>query len=340
MSFALLVIYYLAIKLASPHVSFVTRWHILWQIPLGFYLLSVLYRSFVGPLTYEAEWFFQYLTLLYIPTLYRWWKDADLNVSKNITLFISILAFLFVDIQGNILFIPELREIFHRNDLVVGHSHVAVGIGLLFLAFAVIEPFFKISLRKVLFLTAMLILMTLVLTINGFSQAGFAKVDTMTIWTLRAIFGGLFLFGLVFYSKFFNIAQQLSFLKGLRPLGWYHLIGFASDGIGGLLLILFGSTLYGLIGQEYTQGYQQIVFGFVMGVGLIHFMALLRPTHQHALASATVIIRTITSAGFFALYKADVLGWIALAIAIIDLLFVLVYLLYLQKETYETITSR
>jgi len=340
MSFALLVIYYLAIKLASPHVSFVTRWHILWQIPLGFYLLSVLYRSFVGPLTYEAEWFFQYLTLLYIPTLYRWWKDADLSVSKNITLFISILAFLFVDIQGNILFIPELREIFHRNDLVVGHSHVAVGIGLLFLALAVIEPFFKISLRKVLFLTAMLILMTLVLTINGFSQAGFSKVDTMTIWTWRAIFGGLFLFGLVFYAKFFNIAQQLSFLKGLRPLGWYHLIGFASDGIGGLLLILFGSTLYGLIGQEFTVGYQQIVFGFVMGVGLMHLIAFFRPVHGHALAIATVIIRTITSAGFFALYKAGVLGWIALAIAIIDLLFVLVYLLYLQKETYETITSR
>lgn len=339
MSFALLVIYYLAIKLASPHVSFVTRWHILWQIPLGFYLLSVLYRSFVGPLTYEAEWFFQYLTLLYIPILYRWWKDADLSIRKNMTLFISILAFLFVDIQGNILFIPELREIFHRNDLVVGHSHVAVGIGLLFLAFAVIEPFFKISLRKVLFLTAMLLFMTLVLTINGFSQAGFSKVDTMTIWTWRAVFGGLFLFGLIFYSKFFNIAQQLAFLKGLRPLGWYHLIGFASDGIGGLLLILFGSTLYGVIGQEFIGGYQQIVFGFVMGVGLIHFMALLQPIYQHILAIATVIIRTITSAGFFALYKAGVLGWIALAISMIDLLFVLVYLLYLQKESYETITT-
>ena len=339
MSFALLAIYYLAIKLASPTVTFVTKWHILWQIPLGFYIVSVLYRSFVGSLSYEAEWFFQYLTLLYIPTLYRWWKDAGLSIHKNITLFISILAFLFVDIQGNILFIPELREIFHRNDLVVGHSHVAVGIGLLFLAFAIIEPFVKASSRRVLFLTAMLLLMTLVLTINGFSQAGFTQVDTMTIWTWRAIFGALFLFGLVFLTKLFNISEQISFLKGLSPLRWYHLIGFASDGIGGLLLILFGSTLYGLIGQEFIGGYQQIVFGFVMGVGLIHLMAFLRPDHGHALAMSTAIVRTITSAGFFALYKADVLGWIALAISIIDLVFVLVYLLYLQKESHETLTT-
>ena len=184
-----------------------------------------------------------------------------------------------------------------------------------------------------------MLLMTLVLTINGFSQAGFSKVDTMTIWTWRAIFGGLFLLGLLFYSRFFNISVQLSFLKRLRPLEWYHLIGFASDGLGGLLLILFGTAIYGLIGQGFTEGYQQIVFGFVMGVGLMHLMAFLRPNHEHALAIATVIIRTITSAGFFALYKAGVLGWIALAIALIDLLFVLVYLLYLQKESYETITS-
>jgi len=340
MSFGLLAIYYLTIKLASPHITFTTRWHILWQIPLGFYILSVLYRSFVGPLSYEAEWFFQYLTLFYIPILYRWWKDAELSISKNITLFISIVAFLFVDIQGNILFIPHLREIFHRNDLVVGHSHIAVGIGFLFLALAVIEPFFKISKRKTLFLTAMLLLMALVLSINGFSQAGFFEVNIMTIWKLRAVSGALFLFGLLFFAKFFNISEQLSFLKRLSPICWYHLIGFTSDGMGGLLLVLFGSSIYGLLGQEFVGGYQQIVFGFVMGVGLIHLMAFLLPKHEHALAIATVIIRTLTSAGFFALYKAGILGWIALAISMIDLLFVLVYLLYLQKDSYETITSR
>ena len=339
MSFALLAIYYLAIKLASPNVSFVTRWHILWQIPLGFYILSVLYRAFVGSLSYEAEWLLQYLTLLYIPILYRWWKDAGLSISVNITLFISIMAFLFVDVQGNILFIPELRALFHRNDLVVGHSHIAVGIGLLFLALAIIEPFIKASRRRVFFLTTMLVLMTVVLSINGFSQAGFSKVDTMTIWQWRTIFGALFLFGLFFSTKFLDFSKQISFLKRLEPLRLYHLVAFASDGLGGLILLLFAGTLYGLIGQEFAQGYQQIVFGFVMGIGLIHLMGFLLPHYAYPLAMATVIVRTLTAGGFFALYKADVLGWIALAIATIDLVFVLVYLLYLQKESHETLTT-
>ena len=119
MSFAMLVIYYLAIKLHAKE-GFAPRRHLLWMIPLGFYALSVLYRSFVGSLSYEAEWFLQYLTLLFLPMLYTWWKDAGLSIRENLALFISIAAFVFADVEGNILFIPELRHLFHRNDLVVG----------------------------------------------------------------------------------------------------------------------------------------------------------------------------------------------------------------------------
>ena len=48
-------------------------------------------------------------------------------------LFISIFAFLFVDVEGNILFIPDIRWLFHRNDLIVAHAHVAMGVGVLFM---------------------------------------------------------------------------------------------------------------------------------------------------------------------------------------------------------------
>jgi len=337
MSFALVAIYYLAIKLASPHVLFNTRWHIFWQIPLGFYLVSVLYRAFIGSLSYEAEWFLQYLTLLYIPLLYRWWRDAELSITKDSTLLISILAFLFVDIQGNILFIPELRELFHRNDLVVGHAHIAVGIGLLFLALAIIEPLFKLSKHRVSSMAWMLVLMALVLSISGFTQAGFGGFDTATMWQWRAGFGALFLFALIFFMQFLNFREYIDFLKSLPTIRLYHLVAFASDGLGGLLLLFFGSTLYALIGQEFVGGYQQIVFGFVMGVGLIHLLGFMLPTHAHPLALATVIIRILTAGGFFALYKADVLGWVTLAISVIDLIFVLVYLLYLQRDNKESI---
>ena len=65
MSFALLILYYLAIKLASS-IEFKARFHFLWMIPLGFYILSVLYRSFIGSISYEIEWFLQWLSLLYV----------------------------------------------------------------------------------------------------------------------------------------------------------------------------------------------------------------------------------------------------------------------------------
>jgi len=328
MSFALLAVYYLAIKLASPKVTFQTRWHILWQIPLTFYLLSVLYRSFVGNISYHAEWFLQYLTLLYLPTLYIWWKDAGLSIRKNLTLFISVSAFLFVDVEGNILFIPELRAMFHRNDLVVGHAHIAVGIGLLFLALSIVEPFLKVRKKQLLYLMLMLALMAVVLSLSGFEQAGFRIMHTPLWWMLRALFGVLFFLGLLLIPL---SAYSLSFatmVKALRAIDFYNLAGFLSDGFGGLLLILFGSTLYGLIGQTFTGGYQYIVFGFVTGVGLVHLMGYILKPYAYVLATATVVMRVITAAGFFALYKAGVLGWIALAIAGIDFLFVLVYLIF------------
>jgi len=333
MSFALLAIYYLVIKLASPKVTFQTRWHILWQIPLAFYFLSVLYRSFAGNLSYNAEWFLQYLTLLYLPTLYIWWKDAGLSIRKNLSLFISVAAFLFADVEGNILFIPQLRAMFHRNDLVVGHAHVAVGIGLLFLAFAIVSPFVKLAKKQLLYLASMLILMALVLTLSGFEQAGFWQMHTSLWWMFRAFFGLLFFLGLLLIPlTFFSISFATMFKK-MRAIDFYNMAGFLSDGLGGLLLLLFGAALYGCIGTAYTPGYQQIVFGFVTGVGMVHLMGYLFKPYAYVLATVTVIMRVITAAGFFALYKAGILDWIALAVAGTDLMFVLVYLIF--KDLHE-----
>jgi len=334
MSFALLAIYYLSIKLASHKVSFQTKWHILWQIPLGFYLGSVLYRSFVAELSYNAEWFLQYLTLLYIPVLYRWWKDAGLSVQKHQALFVSIMAFLFADVEGNILFVPHIREMFHRNDLVVGHAHVAVGISFLFLAFAILARYVQISKKQIGFLTLMLGLMALVLSVSGFEQAGFWSMHIGLWWALRSVFGLLFFLGL-FWLGF--RAWSFASWSQMRVIDFYNAVGFLSDGLGGLLLVLFGSTLYGWIGMAYESGYQQIVFGFVMGVGVLHLLGLFSRKEAYTYARATAVLRVVTAAGFFALYKAEVLSWIAYAIAGIDLLFVLIYLLI--KDSYEKNTN-
>jgi len=149
MSLALIPLYYLIIKLLNKE-EFIARWNILWIIPTVFYFSSVLYRIFFEPLTYNQEWFLEYLSLLYVPLLYRWYKDSNIEHFAKLSLFISIFAFLFVDIEGNILFIPEIRWIFHRNDLIVAHAHVAMGIAVFFMVLCMFTSYIN-ELKKTAF---------------------------------------------------------------------------------------------------------------------------------------------------------------------------------------------
>lgn len=336
MSFALVIVYYLVIKLSSKKTTFQTKWHFLWQIPLTAYLLSVLYRIFIGTLSYHAEWFLQYLTLLYIPLLWRWWKDAQLHLRHDRLLFISISAFLFADIEGNILFIPTLRKLFHRNDLVVGHAHIAVGIGLLFLALAIIKPFWEIEKKKAYYFVIMMSMMALVLTISGIQQAGFLPLHTHSLWQWRALFGGLFAAGLLYPSSNKGVHTLFAWPRHQKAINFYHIAGFLSDGIGGIILLLFGKPLYEILGEIFQPGYQQIVFGFVTATGLIHLAGILMPHYADTFAKATLPPRILTAAGFFSLWKNGTLGWIAPMISTTDLLFVLVYLLYLKQQDAAT----
>lgn len=138
MSFALIPLYYLLIRLSASG-PFVPRWHALWIVPLMGYLVSLAVRNFIHPLSYGEEWFFQYLSLLYLPLLWIWLRDAEVGFATNPYLVLSIAAFAFVDVEGNILFIPQIRELIHRNDLVVGHAHIAMGLGVAFMALSILH---------------------------------------------------------------------------------------------------------------------------------------------------------------------------------------------------------
>ena len=182
-----------------------------------------------------------------------------------------------------------------------------------------------------------LLLMTLVLSISGIEQAGFTTMHTEILWGFRAVFGLFFLLGLLFYTPLLSLKTCRVYLYSLRTVDLYNIAGFLSDGLGGMMLILFGSTLYALISQSFDGGYQIIVFGFVMGVGFLHLLGVLFPSKAYTFALATVILRLITAAGFFALYKAGTFGWISLAISMVDLLFVLLYLFL--KDLHEKTTT-
>ena len=326
MSLALIPIYYLIIKLLNIG-EFKASWNIFWIIPTIFYFGSVLHRIIIGPLSYNQEWFLQYLSLLYIPLLYRWFKDSNISSYAKKALLISILAFLFVDVEGNIIFIPQIRWIFHRNDLIVAHAHVAMGIGVFFMVIAMFINHIK-ELHVAKFINIYLVGILgifFVLSISGFSQAGFTSISTYNLWIFRTIFGFV-AFGFIFaFIKF-----KISYSK----LGFYNLMGVLSDGLGGIFLILLASFLYPILGFGFSGIYEYVVFTFVSMTGVIHYFALKNEAYENILTKISVVIRIFASSMFFALYASGKLGIEALLISFFDLTFVFIYLIFFQSKEY------
>ncbi|WP_421715572.1 hypothetical protein [Arcobacter arenosus] len=330
MSLSLIPIYYLIFKLLNKK-SFTAKWNIFWIIPTIFYFASVLYRSFIGHLTYEQEWFLQWLTLFYVPLLYKWYKDSEIEFFAKKALLISILAFLFVDIEGNILFIPELRWLFHRNDLIVAHAHVAMGIGVFFMVISMFVSHIK-ELKKSsfynIYLVGLLGIFT-VLSISGFIQAGvfntILNIDIQKLWAFRTIFGII---------TFLSVLTFLSINLQTTNIQKYNLIGVFADGLGGIFLILFASFTYPLLGFKFTGDYEYIVFAFVSITGVIHFMAIKFKEYEMILTKLTVLIRVFLSSIFFALFYKQLLGFEALIVSLFDILFASFYLLFFYKKDF------
>jgi cbb3-type cytochrome oxidase subunit 1 len=324
MSLAIIPIYYLIFKYLAKN-DFKARWNIFWIVPLVFYMLSIAHRSFIGPLSYAQEWFFQWLSLLYIPLLIRWYKDAKIESTAKKFLFISIFAYLFVDIQGNILFIESIRWQFHRNDLIVAHAHIALGIGLMFMALALYTDIIKKlnNLKLIYTYISGIFFIFLFLSIAGFTEAGYADIPVDTMWLFRTL-----------GATFSIIAVGLFFvdLKKYTSLELYNIFGVLSDGLGGILLILTAGFIYPLVGFSFSGVYEYVVFGFVSTTGLIHFFALIYKNASNEITYLTVVIRFWIASIFLSLFLASKLSYEALFIATYDFSFALFYLLVFYKK--------
>ncbi len=190
MSLALIPVYYLAIKQVAQR-DFAQRGRIFWMLPLAGFLVSAVWRLTKLPFPYAAEWAFQSLTLCYLPLLFFWMKEAGAGFGRAPFLSLSALTFLAIDIEGNLLIIPAVRALFHRNDLVIGHAHLAVGLALFFLALSIVSPHLP-RLRAHRFALAWSIclgLMALALTLAGFREAGLLDISIHTMWILRSLSG-------------------------------------------------------------------------------------------------------------------------------------------------------
>jgi cytochrome c oxidase cbb3-type subunit I len=323
MSFTLIPIYYLLIKLVAVQ-EFKLRWHWLWIVPLAGYIVSLIIRNFFHPLSYSEEWFFQYLTLLYLPLLWVWLRDAGVRFSTNPYLILSIWAFVLVDVQGNILFIPSIRELIHRNDLVVGHAHIAMGLGVAFMALAILHHLLPNLFRRgyAILWTALMALMAFVLTIAGIIEGGGFSGAVEPYLGARALIGAL-LVAMVLKMAYDRLRAPLD-----SPLKLYHLSGFLSDAGGGVILILGGAALFPLLGFHFGGTYEYLVFAFMIGTGLAHWYGLQGDPHRFAELTASV--RAICASVFAALYMAGTLDTLALLVALYDISFALIYWLFLR----------
>jgi cytochrome c oxidase cbb3-type subunit 1 len=323
MSFVLIPIYYLLIKLVATQ-EFEPRRHWLWMIPLAGYIVSLVIRNFFHSLSYGEEWFFQYLTLLYLPLLWGWLRDAGVTFKTNPYLMLSIAAFVFVDVEGNVLFIPEIRTLIHRNDLVVGHAHIAMGLGVAFMALSILHHLLPGLFRRIYAVawTVLMALMAIVLTIAGLIEAKIIAGNVDFFLALRALIG-IVLVAIVLHIAYARLRMPLD-----TPLKRYHAVGFLSDAGGGAILLIGGATLFTMLGFHFSGTYEYIVFAFMIGTGMVHWAGLHYEAERMASLSAT--IRSVCASVFAALYMAGSLDGIALPVAVYDASFALLYWLVLR----------
>lgn len=322
MSFTLIPLFYLLVKLHAKE-EFIPRWHIFWIVPLAAYLLAVVMRMVGdGYLSYESEWFFQWLTFLYMPLLMKWCSDAKLTLKTTPYLVISIWAFLFVMIQGNILFLPDVRAAFHKNDLVIAHAHAAMAIGILFMAISAVSYFYKLPKQFIHFWSYVVALIFFPLTFAGFIEAGYFDLDITPWWWMRFLGGALGVVGLLYF-----ILKEIKIPK-LKLISLYHISGAASDGLGAIMLFLFAPFLYALIGFEFVSTYY-LIFGFMGFVGILHLIGIYKD--GHLFAYLTSLARLITGTIFLSLFYLGNIDALGLVVGLFDISYALVYMLFRNK---------
>lgn len=321
MSFTIIPLFYLMIKLHTKE-NFTPKWNLFWIVPLVGYALSVATRIFRGELSYSEEWVYQWLTFAYAPLLIKWCIDAKITIKSTPYLVVSIWAFLFVMIQGNILFIPEIRWPFHRNDLIIAHAHVAIGLGIFFMALSVLKYFYKIPDKFLTFWLFVVAVIFISLSLAGFDEAKVFAIDVISMWEIRLFGGVIGVIGLLYF-----IGKKMKFPK-LSYLQLYHLNGFLSDGVGALILFLSAPLLFGILGFYFTS-YYYLVFGFMGFVGILHFVGITK--ESHLLAYLTSLARMITGTVFLSLFYLGNIDALGLLVGIYDISYALTYLIFRSR---------
>jgi len=221
-------------------------------------------------------------------------------------------------VQGNILFFPEIRFAIHKNDITIGHAHIAIGLGIFFMSMSILSYFYKFPKKFMYFWLYVIGIMSAALSLAGLEEAGILSIDVIAMWYIRLGMGIFAVIGLVFY-----IAKQMKYKKP-SLLQLYHLNGFASDGLGALMLFLAAPAIFEFLGFAFTP-YYYLVFGFMGFVGILHLLGVSK--ESHFLAYMTSIARLITGTVFLSLFYLGEIDGLGLLVGFYDISYALLYLL-------------
>ncbi|ARU48417.1 hypothetical protein [Sulfurospirillum diekertiae] len=96
-------------------------------------------------------------------------------------------------------------------------------------------------------------------------------------------------------------------------------------------MFIFADTLYPFLGFGFEGKYEYVVFAFMTTTGILHLFGLLQPPYALILAKLSAFNRIAVSAMFLSLYLSHQLGIEAMLIAVYDLVFASVYVIFQAK---------
>ena len=232
------------------------------------------------------------------------------------------MLFRSVMIQGNILFLPDVRAAFHKNDLVIAHAHAAMAIGILFMGLSALKYFYKLPNKFIHFWSYVVALIFFPLTFAGFIEAGYFDLDILPYWWMRFLGGTLGVVGLLYF-----ILKEMK-LPQLKLINLYHISGFASDGLGAIMLFLFAPFIYSLLGFEFVSTYY-LIYGFMGFVGILHLIGVYK--EAHLFAYLTSMARLITGTIFLSLFYLNQIDGLGLIVGLYDISYALIYMLFRER---------
>jgi len=121
----------------------------------------------------------------------------------------------------------------------------------------------------------------------------------------------------------------------LYKLKIQKLIQLLTHNYNELVLLFIATTLYFNLNFPFQYLYEYFIILFVIGTGILHYIALTEEAMQHYLNFTTALVRFGIASVFLSLFLLGKLGYEALILSSFDFIYVSVFVIWLYQPTQE-----